>query len=602
MKSHDEKPLVIIGAGIAGVAAALELSRKHPTQKITILERATMFSGSTGRNPARMGHGFHYMDPDTAKQYLRASIAVQRRYPDFLIGFGNTNGRGRYYIHKQSKHSAAEILKLYRAIQAEYQKMCHEDPFNQVFGTPDDFMRILEEEEYENHVKADLVELAIETAEHLFDFPKFAAHIREVIEASPNIHLLENVEVTNIQHWMDTDNRFSIEMKSSVSGDTLASLQSDHIVNSSWENIEFLNSKIGIPYQDGSRTNRLKCLLEVELPVQLRNVNSSFFCMGPFCMFSNMGDGRGMLTFADVTNFAANSALTITDRMEDYLTGNISSEESIDISLKILHGVARYIPGMEQSRILKNHFGIVQTDGDLELKNIHSDSSGLHKRREIGVREETQGLISNPARKLFYFVYNGIEVVKILDMQFEREIKIQELVAAFIKTSSAEDIIQLRIFIDRWIVGIENISTIDNDLLLSKLKDSLQSHPSLYYLVTSVKTSISPVIADIKTTNVVKSPLTATSAGASPDRLEAITDAELVSLSLTEDATAAFVKPSTKNSRPLTALPWARTIFDSMVEHRNRPSSAGARVSNSLFAPPSEKPTGSVLLLPSAGI
>ena len=137
MKSHDEKPLVIIGAGIAGVAAALELSRKYPTQKITILERSTMFSGSTGRNPARMGHGFHYMDLETSIQYLRASIEVQRRYPDFLIGFGEATGRGRYYSHKQSKPPAAVILEHYRAIQAGYQKMCDEDPLNQVFGTPD---------------------------------------------------------------------------------------------------------------------------------------------------------------------------------------------------------------------------------------------------------------------------------------------------------------------------------------------------------------------------------------------------------------------------------------------------------------------------------
>ena len=637
MKSHDEKPLVIIGAGIAGVAAALELSRKYPTQKITILERSTMFSGSTGRNPARMGHGFHYMDLKTSIQYLRASIEVQRRYPDFLIGFGEATGRGRYYIHKQSKPPAAVIWEHYLAIQAEYQKMCDEDPLNQVFGTPDKFISKLKKDKFEGHVNADLVadddvadgdvangdvvdgdvvdgdvdvdvkiivkeKYAIETAEHLFDFPKFAAHIRKIIDENPNIRLVENVEVTNIQYWMDTDNRFSIEMKSTVSGDALASLKSDHIVNSSWENIEFLNSKIGIPYQDGSRTNRLKCLLEVQLPEKLKTVNSSFFCMGPFCMFSNMGDGRGMLTFADVTNYDVSSAVKIDKKMEDYLTGNISSEESTDISLRILQGVEDYIPGMKDATIKKLHFGIVQTDGDLKLKDIHSASSGLHARREIGVREEIQGLISNPARKLFYFVYNGIEVVKIVDMQFERDLKIQELVAAFITMSTAEDIKHLRIFIDRWIVGIENISTIDNDLLLAKLKDGLQSHASLHHLVSSVVTSTSPAFAsDEQTTTVIKSPLTATSAGASPDRLEAITDAELVSLSLTEDATAPCVKPLTKN-RPLTALPWARTIFDSMVEDRKRPSSAGARVSNSLFAPPLEEPTVSVLLLASAGI
>lgn len=519
MKSHEEKPLVIIGAGIAGVAAALELAEKYPTQKITIIDQSTLFSGSTGRNPARMGHGFHYMDLETSIKYLRASIEVQKRYPDFLIGFGQTSGRGRYYIHKQSKHPASQILELYHAIQAEYQRMCQEDPSNQVFGDPKEFIRVLDEKEYFNNINTNLVELGIETAEHLFNFPKFAAYIREIIEANPNIHLVENVEVTNIQHWMDTDSRFSIEMKSTVSGDALASLSSDVIVNSSWENIEFLNSKIGVPYQVGTRTNRLKCLVEVELPAHLTNVNSSFFCMGPFCMFSNMGDGRGMLTLADVTNSAVNSALKIDQKMEDCLTGKISAEEMSDFSKKILDGVAYYIPGMVDAKILKLHFGIVQTEGDLKLQDVHSSASGMHQRRETGVREEIQGLTSNPGRKLFYFPYNGIEVSKIVQTQFEREVKIKELLVGFIKTTSAENINELRIFLDRWIVGIVDISTIENDLLLVKFKDALQSHASLSHLVISVmKNTLAAFTADELTTSVIKFPGTATSTGALPER------------------------------------------------------------------------------------
>ncbi len=35
----------------------------------------------------------------------------------------------------------------------------------------------------------------------------------------------------------------------------------------------------------GARTNRLKCLLIVELPESLINANSMFFCMGQHCMF-----------------------------------------------------------------------------------------------------------------------------------------------------------------------------------------------------------------------------------------------------------------------------------------------------------------------------
>lgn len=110
--------IVVIGGGVAGIGAALELAdRGH---KVKLLEKEFLGNGASGRNPGRMGHGFHYVDIETAKMYLRASIQVQRKYPHYLIGreyeFSHPIRHGRYQITMDSVNTPEEILSTYEQI------------------------------------------------------------------------------------------------------------------------------------------------------------------------------------------------------------------------------------------------------------------------------------------------------------------------------------------------------------------------------------------------------------------------------------------------------------------------------------------------------
>jgi hypothetical protein len=62
---------VVIGGGVAGCAAALELADRG--YRVTLLEKNTIGSGASSTNPGRMGHGFHYVDVKTAVMYLHNS-------------------------------------------------------------------------------------------------------------------------------------------------------------------------------------------------------------------------------------------------------------------------------------------------------------------------------------------------------------------------------------------------------------------------------------------------------------------------------------------------------------------------------------------------
>ncbi len=108
-----------------------------------------------------MGHGFHYVHPNTAMMYLRASIQVQRAYPDFLRGqekpFKHPIRHGRYLLQKIQIIHQKKFLHTYQLLQEEYQRLVDEDPENEVFGPPKDFFRVLEPHEYSDVVNMKLV-------------------------------------------------------------------------------------------------------------------------------------------------------------------------------------------------------------------------------------------------------------------------------------------------------------------------------------------------------------------------------------------------------------------------------------------------------------
>lgn len=439
VKMETNKPIVIIGAGAAGFSAALELAQKG--YQVELIEKDTLGSGTSGRNPGRMGHGFHYTDIETAKAYLHASILVQKTHPGYLIGqdlpFNNPLRHGRYFITKDSNPPKDKILETYKAIKEEYKRLCDLEPENEVFGPPDNFFRILDPDEYKDEVNMDIVDVGIETAEHLFDWQHFASDIRTKISSHPNITLREQTEVTLISRNDLGEPRFTIEAK--TKGESF-SFKTDYIVNSTWQEIKRLNDHIGLRMIPGERTNRLKTLLVLELPESLKNSHSMFFCMGQHCMISNLGNGKAMATFASVTNMEASSELSMSDNAQRLLRGEATEDEKENIAQQMIKGISHYIPEIAHARAIDLKFGIVQTEGNLTLNDLNDPSHSFHKRDDHCIRTEQIGLISNPCMKLFYFVENGQIVTNLIQEHQEATQIIHQCMQLIKEKTSRENI------------------------------------------------------------------------------------------------------------------------------------------------------------------
>lgn len=430
----------IIGGGIGGAETARLLAKKG--YKVIIFDgNPELLLGSSNVTPGRQGLGFHYTGIETAITLLRKTIEFKREFgfdehgqpiPNFSIGQNDENPalrEGEYYIVKGSLFDKNKILATYEALAQEYAALVQEDPKNEVFGPPSEFYRILAREEYEQHVNADIVDVAVRTKEELLNWPEFRKRLlAQLLDKKHLITVYTNTSVKGFA-FDSSSNQYTITAAQSFEGGTsrpiLASV--DYVVNAAWGGAEKLTNDAGYgPPKDG-RTQRLKVLAEVETPQELIHQNSKFFCMGPHCMYSNMGWNAekqkfiSLMSYAPKTNIQSSTAIELPKAMALYLKPDRTPDEDAELqeiiqeqqfAQHIVGGVAKYIPAMKNANILGLRFGIVKTTGTVD---IFDHNSPFHERNYSGVEEFVLGFIVNAPMKLLYGPNNAKLVTRLID-------------------------------------------------------------------------------------------------------------------------------------------------------------------------------------------
>lgn len=427
--------VTIIGGGMGGCGTALEFAEAG--FEVDILEsRSTLLSGSSDDTPCRLGLGFHYIDIDTAKKYLHATIQVVKKYSKFILANEKSQEhpyrRGRYFITKNSLFPLRQIEQVYEELKQEYTKLIEEDEKNAVFGFPDQFYRYLTVSEYQEDVNTDMVVAGIETAEQILNWPELKKYLIEKIEQHPNIRVHKNIEVTKVEHSAN-DSGFIIKaIKNKITRETIGA---DFIINAAWENIEAINHTAGFFATPNARTNRLKVIVEIKLPEKFEEkkcMNSMFFCFGPHCAFTNMGDGTGFISYEPVTNIEVSTSLHLPP-LSKKLFYNATDEEKTSYGKKILEGVVQYIPKLEGAEFLSTKFGIVKTKGAVD---IYSKDSQFHKRDYSGVESQQIRWIDNACMKLLYFLENAKLTKALFDQHLVIDKAIEEIASCAISSKN----------------------------------------------------------------------------------------------------------------------------------------------------------------------
>lgn len=417
------EPIVIIGGGAGGCGSARALA-KAGYKKIVLLEASeSLFSKTSIMTPGRSGHGFHYIDLPTGIMYQNATIDFNKEFPGFRIGepgFPETHPlrRGRYFIVKKEKGNLfekEEILKTFEELHKNYRNSVSLDEKNKVVGEPDDFLRVLDKKEYESKVNLELVDVGLETTEQLLDCPRFRKHLINELKSNDSIKVLTKKRVGDIAYGSKTT--FII-----TTADGLK-YEANTVINASWYNIGLLDRQLDLYDHKKVVTNRLKVIAKVKIPKGYENEHSMFFCMGAHCMFSNMGHGIGLMTYAKQTNLENFSDLAVGEKTKRLLNGGVTSEEIKTYGEEIIKGVSQYIPWMKDAELITVNFGVVRTHGDVD---IFDPKSAFHSRAYSGVEPRQLGYFANACMKLLFLHQNG----KIITEELENHARIVHLLKA----------------------------------------------------------------------------------------------------------------------------------------------------------------------------
>lgn len=411
--------IAVIGGGIAGCTTSLELA-KYGYEIILFEHKEDILQGTSARTPGRMGLGYHYFHSDTAKRYMKQTIEFMKIYDDCFLGADDAPHLrdGRYFITKDSLLDYQELMANYDDVSFAYESFCKENSENKIFDTFH-LHRTLHRREFQDDVNMERVAFAIQTKERLLDWNKFSLRLKDEISKFPNIHIKVGSGIRDIS---------MTEMGNFI----LDNHEVDYVVNCTWQNIESVNKKLGIGSAHFKKdnpnhaiTSRLKLLVEVGLPDNLKDKHSMFFCVGPHAMFSNLGDGIGRITYAPVTNFGSTTESEMPDHFKRWLNVGLDKEETRMYGQAIINGVADYIPAMKDAKLSRVIAGIVKNIGSVEITD---KDSPFHKRDYSGVEEQQIGWIDNAAMKLFYCLGNAKEVKDIIDKQEKAKKTIEDII------------------------------------------------------------------------------------------------------------------------------------------------------------------------------
>ena len=247
--SQLRQNVAIIGGGVGGCCTALELAQTRQFNIYLLEKNQELMRESSDATPGRLGLGFHYSDKTTALHFLHVTVDFTKRYGRFRQEIGRNQShplrRGRYFIVKNSLVPIKDILEVFEAIKQEYTKMVREDPSCEVFGPPKDIYRILQPQEFETDVEMEKIEMGIETAEELLDWPRLREFLIAELEKEENsIKVLRNTKAVVIRA-RDHGGGYVIDGINIFHGGAVK-ISADFVVNASWYNISKFNNMLGI--------------------------------------------------------------------------------------------------------------------------------------------------------------------------------------------------------------------------------------------------------------------------------------------------------------------------------------------------------------------
>ncbi len=389
-----EHEYVVIGAGFAGLHCARLLAEAG--SQVTVLEqRPTVMAGASRSNFARIHHGWHFPgSPATARECVDSAFSFLADYGDLLL----PGPRGWCALVTDSMTGEDRWFADAERLHEHYTAAVSSAPAG--FGPPEEFFAPLPRSRWQQYLDPRRIVAAASTLEPFVDLRALAQRVTARATGHRRVRVLTGQHVESATPTGD-----GYELRVTGYDGRARVVRTRHVLNASWLSRHRLDSMIA---PQPPVTYRLKSWLRIELPPNLRALPSLLLVHGPYCTFTNLGDGTGLLDHAPVSNQPAVRG-AVPRSWQRALDDDLPAQEEHRRRAGILAGAAAFVPDLATARPPAVHSGALYHPGE-----THDDTdprSAIHHRQGTGLTTIAPGWISLDSGKLSWIPHHARHVL-----------------------------------------------------------------------------------------------------------------------------------------------------------------------------------------------
>lgn len=375
------EPVVVLGAGLAGVCTALALSRRG--RRVTIIDQAPdCLLRASLRNEGKIHLGLVYAnDPSARTAHLMLEAALRfDRVVEELVGApvdwaGLRSSAFRYAVLPGSLRTLRELQDAYARLQTRHDQLTRDESLTYLGTRPSALWRPLREPAAREWLGPGVSAGVVATAELALDLARFCQLLRAALESA------EGVE-RRWCHRVDDAERTAggYRLRGRTAAGEPWSMRAAIVVNCLWEDRMRLDAQLGF-WPRRPWVHRLKYRVLGRLPGALRDLPSFTLVLGPFGDIVTWPSGRAYLSWYPACLQGWSSELTVPESWRPACDGQAEPRVAHDISTAALRELDRVVPGLGAMAIDTVDAGIITAWG---ATDIDDPGSGLHARHEVG--------------------------------------------------------------------------------------------------------------------------------------------------------------------------------------------------------------------------
>jgi glycine/D-amino acid oxidase-like deaminating enzyme len=381
LKVHRSTAVAVLGAGLTGVATALELARRG--SYVTLIEQdERAVNRASLRNEGKIHLGFIYANDSslvTARLQLQGALRFRSLLTRWIGSHADTLPKSAPFIYLVARDSLLSVDKLeqhYSAVERMYLDYLKDSRACDYLGIrAGTLYQACEIKEISSFFDTRAFSAAFRTAEIAIDTQDLAQHLRAAVRDSERVSFLPRHRVTSVTRAN------GVHRVEGAGPEGCWRLDADQVVNALWENRLALDAAFGLECAPGW-LHRLKYRVIARVPERFRGAPSATMVLGRYGDVVMRHDGTVYLSWYPTGLAGWSHDIAPPSSWQAACRGELSDSDKATIAEETLSALDSWYPGIADAQPLIVDAGAIVAYGRTDVDDA---ASGLHNRSRVGV-------------------------------------------------------------------------------------------------------------------------------------------------------------------------------------------------------------------------